>query len=147
MPRDVDPEVGEIPGVTLYNIDALEEVVDEHKAERRTEAKAAERIVEEEIASLVERFQYLSLRPLMAQLSDRCERIRKREIRRVRPKLPELTKPEWRRVSHMTKMIVRKILRQPMMRLNASAGTQEEAYYREAVRALFRLDTMGDETK
>jgi glutamyl-tRNA reductase len=147
VPRDVDPEVGEIPGVTLYNIDALEEVVDEHKAERRTEAKAAERIVEEEIESLVERFQYLSLRPLMAQLSDRCERIRKRELRRVRPKLPELTKPEWRRVSHMTRMIVRKILRQPMMRLNASAGTQEEAYYREAVRALFRLDTMGDETK
>ena len=38
----------------------------------------------------------------------------------------------------MTKMIVRKILRFPMMKLNASAGTGEEKFYAEAVRALFR---------
>ena len=48
VPRDVDPDVGDIKGITLYNIDALEAVVDEHKAERREEAKAAEVIVEEE---------------------------------------------------------------------------------------------------
>ena len=63
VPRDVDPEVSEIRGVTLYNIDALEAVVDEHRAERREEAKAADAIIEEEVASLEDRFRYLSLRP------------------------------------------------------------------------------------
>ncbi|MFC2302118.1 MAG: glutamyl-tRNA reductase, partial [Selenomonas artemidis] len=52
VPRDVDPDVTSIKGVELYNIDALEAVVDEHLSERQTEAVKAERIVREEVASL-----------------------------------------------------------------------------------------------
>jgi glutamyl-tRNA reductase len=144
VPRDVDPEVGEIKGVTLYNIDALEEVVDEHIEERRHEAKQAEKIVQEEVDSIMERFQYLSFRPLMARLSDRCERIRAREVKRASSKLPELTEEEWRQVEHMSRMIVRKILRMPMMKLNSAAGTENEQFYIDAMRALFKLDTIGE---
>ena len=144
VPRDVDPEVGDIKGVTLYNIDALEAVVDEHKEERRGEAKAAEKIVEEEVASILDRFQYLHLRPLMALLSDRCERIREREMKRWHHKIGTLDEEKWRHIDHMTKMIVRKILRTPMMKINASAGTEDEAFYIEAMRALFKLDTIGE---
>ncbi|MFC2768401.1 MAG: glutamyl-tRNA reductase [Mitsuokella sp.] len=144
VPRDVDPEVGEIKGVTLYNIDALEAVVDAHVEARRREAVEARRIVEEELAAIEARFQYLSLRPLMALLSERCERIRVREVRRARSKLPDLTKQERRQIEHMTRMIVRKILRMPMMKLNASAGTEQEAFYTHAMRALFKLDTIGE---
>ena len=144
VPRDVDPEVGEIKGVTLYNIDALESVVDAHVEARRREAVEARRIVEEELAAIEARFQYLSLRPLMALLSERCERIRVREVRRARSKLLDLTKQERRQIEHMTRMIVRKILRMPMMKLNASAGTEQEAFYTHAMRALFKLDTIGE---
>lgn len=146
VPRDVEPDVGEIPGVTLYNIDALESLVDDHLREREAEAKGAERIVEEEVHSIREKFQYLSFRPLMALLSDRAERIRCREVRRAASKLPDLTEGEWRQVHHMTRMIVRKLLRMPMMKLNASAGTEEEEFYINAMRALFKLDTIGETT-
>ena len=143
VPRDVDPEVSEIRGVTLYNIDALEAVVDEHKAERREEAADAETIVEEEVASIEERFRYLTLRPLMALLSDRCERIREREMKRWHSKIGDLDKARWRHIDHMTQMIVRKILRLPMMTLRKSAGTGREQFYIDAMRALFKLDTLG----
>ncbi len=144
VPRDVDPEVGEIKNVSLYNIDALEEVVDEHVQERREEAVSARKIVEEEVLSIEDKFQYLSFRPLMALLSERCERIRKREIKRASSKLPDLTKEEQRQIEHMTRMIVRKILRMPMMKLNASAGTPQEEFYIDAMRSLFKLDTIGE---
>lgn len=144
VPRDVDPEVGEIKNVSLYNIDALEEVVDEHVQERREEAVQAQKIVEEEVASIEDKFQYLSFRPLMALLSERCERIRQREIKRASSKLPDLTKEEKRQIEHMTRMIVRKILRMPMMKLNASAGTPQEEFYIDAMRSLFKLDTIGE---
>lgn len=144
VPRDVDPDVGEIRGVTLYNIDALEEVVDEHIQERQEEAVRAREIVEEEVVSIEDKFRYLSFRPLMALLSDRCERIRQREVKRAASKLPELTKEERRQVEHMSRMIVRKILRMPMMKLNASAGTPQEQFYIDAMRALFKLDTIGE---
>lgn len=144
VPRDVDPEVGEIKNVTLYNIDALEEVVDEHVQERREEAVEAKKIVEEEVLSIEEKFRYLSFRPLMALLSERCDRIRQREIKRASSKLPDLTEEQERQIDHMTRMIVRKILRMPMMKLNASAGTPQEEFYIDAMRSLFKLDTIGE---
>lgn len=146
VPRDVEPEVGEIKGVTLYNIDALESVVDDHVRERRAEATEASRIVEEEIRSIETKFQYLSFRPLMALLSDRAERIRCREVKRAASKLPDLTEAEWRQVNQMTRMIVRKLLRAPMMKLNASAGTEEQQFCVDAMRVLFKLDTIGEKS-
>ena len=144
VPRDVDPEVEEIKGVKLYNIDALEAVVDEHVEKRRHVARRAKKIVEEEIASLEDKFQYLSCRPLMALLSERCERIRCREVKRAASKLPDISKEEERAIEHMSKMIVRKILRTPMMKINASAGTEQEQFYIEAMLSLFKLDTIGE---
>ena len=130
--------------MTLYNIDALEEVVDEHIQERREEARQAAKIVDDEVESIEAKFQYLSFRPLMALLSDRCERIRQREVKRSSSKLPELNDDEWRQIDHMSRMIVRKILRMPMMKLNAAAGTAQEQFYIDAMRSLFKLDTIGE---
>ncbi len=144
VPRDVDPDVAGIKGIELYNIDALEAVVDEHMGERQVEAVKAQKIVAEEVTALQERFKYLSFQPLMALLSGRCERIRAREIKRVSAKLPDLSEEEGRQVEHMSRMIVRKILRIPMMKLRSSAGTKDEAFYIEAMRSLFKLDAMGE---
>ena len=117
--------------------------MDEHLKEREHEAVAAQIIVNEETTATVTKFQYLSFRPLMALLSERAERIREREVRRISGKLPDLTEDEWRQVNRMSKMIVRKILRTPMMRVNGAAGTKDGAFYAEAMQKLFRLDTVG----
>ncbi len=138
VPRDVDPEVGRIHGVTLYNIDDLEAVVESHVAARRLEAESARKIIEADVAAMMERFKSLKFRPLMADLSNRAEKIRERELKRISGKLTDLSEEERRAVEQMTRKIVRKLLRLPMMKLNASAGTQEENFYAEAVRALFR---------
>jgi len=137
VPRDVDPEVGKIKGVTLYNIDDLENVVESNKNLRREESKAAEKIVEEFVSATTERFKYLKFQPLMADLSKRAEKIRERELKRITNKISNLTEEDKKLVEQMTKMIVRKLLRLPMMKLNASAGTCKEKFYTEAVRALF----------
>ena len=137
VPRDVDPEVGKIKGVTLYNIDDLESVVESHIQARMEEAKLAEKIVEEFVAATMERFKYLKFQPLMAELSNRAEKIREREVKRISSKVPNISDEEKKVVEQMTKKIVRKLLRLPMMKLNASAGTGEEKFYTDAVRALF----------
>ena len=138
VPRDVDPEVAKIKGVTLYNIDDLESVVELHKKARLDEAKDAEKIIDEFVSATMTRFKYLNFQPLMADLSDRAEKIRSRELKRISGKLSNLNDEDKKVVEQMTKMIVRKLLRLPMMKLNASAGTGEEKFYTDAVRALFR---------
>ncbi len=140
VPRDVDPEVGKIPGVNLCNIDDLETVVDLHKQARREEAESAKKIVAEEVEAVVERFKYLKFRPIMADLSDRAEKIREREVRRFSGKMHDLTDEDKKVIDNMTKMIVRKLLRLPMMKLNSSAGTREADFYAGAMRALFTED-------
>ncbi|MBR2216597.1 MAG: glutamyl-tRNA reductase [Selenomonadaceae bacterium] len=137
VPRDVEPEVAQIRGVTLYNIDALEAVVEGNVADRKREAAKAATIVTEEVAALTKKFRYLTFRPLMAQLSDKAERIRQREIRRAAAKLPTLKDSEAKALDQLTKMIVRKLLRVPMMKLNAAAGTSQEDFYKAAMEALF----------
>ena len=143
VPRDVEPEVGQIEGVTLYNIDDLEAVVDEHVKQRREEAQQARAIIDEATAELVERFKYMPFQPLMATLSERAEELRQREVRRASSKLTALTVEEQRVIDNMTKMIVRKLLRLPMMNLNLSAGTPNEKFYADAVKGLFNLDAGG----
>ena len=140
VPRDVDPEVGKIDGITLYNIDDLEAVVDEHFKQRREEAELAKTIISDETAALVERYKYLPCQPLMASLSERAEEVRLREVKRASSKLTALSTEDRRVIDNMTKMIVRKLLRLPMMNLNYSAGTPNEKFYADAVKGLFNLD-------
>ena len=144
VPRDVDPDVASIKGVELYNIDDLEAVVDENIKEREREAERAQIIIDEEVASLLEKFRYLSFRPVMALLSDKAERIRCREVKRAMTKLPDITAEERKAMEHMTKMIVRKLLREPMVKINSAAGTEHEQFYIDAMRNLFKLDTLRE---
>ena len=137
VPRDVDPEVGKIKGVTLYNIDDLESVVEKNLQARQREAQLAKKIVAEDVAALMERFKYLNFQPLMANLSERAEQMRLRELKKFSSKLPNLTSDEQKILDQMTRRIVRKLLRMPMMKLNASAGTDAENFYTQAVKALY----------
>ena len=108
VPRDVDPEVGKIKGVTLYNIDDLESVVEKNLQARRQEALLAKKIVAEDAAAVMERFKYLNFQPLMANLSERAEQMRQRELKKILSKLPNLTSDEQKILEQMTRRIVRR---------------------------------------
>lgn len=144
VPRDVDPDVAEIKGVELYNIDDLEAVVEDNIKEREYEAFQAQKIIDEEVTSILERFQYLSCQPIMARLSNKAERIRRREVKRAMTKLPNINESEYRAIRHMSQMIVRKLLREPMTILNKSAGTADEKYYIDAITKLFKLEVLKE---
>ncbi len=144
VPRDVEPEVGEIPNVNLYNIDDLEAVVESNLQLRQQEAEEAEKIIEEAMDDMIERFRYLEYRPVMALLSDKAERIRRREVKRAMAKLGGLSIDERRAVKHLSKMIVRKLLRDPMICLNEAALEGREDTLIDAISELFKLDTTGE---
>jgi glutamyl-tRNA reductase len=145
VPRDVEPEVAAIAGANLYNIDDLEAVAESNMRAREQEAKAAEKIIDEELAELVVKFRYLSFRPTLARLRDKAERIRQRELKRALAKLPEATAEERKVMENLTKMLVRKFLRDPILRINEAAGTDKESYFLDAARVLFKLDELGEE--
>ena len=152
VPRDVDPLVGDIEGVTLYNIDDLEGVVDMNKNFRSSEAKVAEAIIDEEITALKERLRYLTMRPVMVQLHEKMNFLRQKVLKRAFAKLPNLTDKERRIIDIMTQRLEHKFLREPMTAMNSAAGTADEERYRDMICELFLLndsgeDYIGDENK
>ena len=144
VPRDVEPEVGEIHGVTLYNIDDLEAVVATNIKLRKKEALAAEKIIDAERAELVEKFRYLSYQPVLANLRDKAEQMRLREVKRALAKLPDISPEERKIMENMSKMIVRKLMRDPMISMNEVTGTSKENFYVDAICGLFKLDPIEE---
>ena len=144
VPRDVDPAVGDLPGISLFNIDDLESVVDDNLQHRQQEAVAAEAIVLEETAALLDRYQYLSMQPVMSQLSEKAEQIRRIELKRAFRKLKGLSEDDVRIVENMTKMLVRKLLREPMSSVHDAVGTAHEQELKGAMQNLFQLEDIGE---
>lgn len=146
VPRDVEPEVAAIAGVSLYNIDNLNAVVDSNKRERQREARKAERILEKEAGELIARFRYLSYQPVLSRIKDKAEAIRLRELKRALAKLPDI-RPEDRKVlENMSRMLVRKLLRDPVLCTNEAAARGEEDFCVEALTRLFKLNELGEST-
>ena len=140
VPRDIDPEVAQIDGIYLFNIDALESVVEENKHQREEEAKRAEPIIHDAIEELLDKLSYLSVRPMMALLTEKADHIRRRELHRALVKLPDASEHERRIIDAMSRMIVRKMLRDPMIRFGEIAGKEEEGLYWDLFRDMFNLE-------
>ena len=68
VPRDVEPEAGELDGIYLFDIDDLQKQASEHRAEREEEAAEAEAVVEEELGRFVKRWRSRQLGPMVSAL-------------------------------------------------------------------------------
>lgn len=145
VPRDVDPRLGEMEGITLYNIDDLENVVDINKNLRSSEALLAGDIIEEEIEALKDRLRYYTVRPVMVRLHDKMNFLRQHVLKKTLIKLPNLTEEERRIIEQMTKRLEHKFLREPMIAMNSVAGTLQEEEYKRWISELFLLSAEGEE--
>ena len=136
VPRDVDPAVGEIENVRLFDIDHLQALVTENKSARRQEVAKAEHIVDEGLEKFTDWVRARSVVPTVASLQARAEAVRTREVERTLKGTDDLTPAQRRRVEAMSKAIVKKMLHDPIARLKGADGER----YAAAVRELFDLD-------
>jgi glutamyl-tRNA reductase len=87
VPRDVDPRVGQMENVFLYDVDDLQKVAEENLSVRRREADLAERIVEREVADFEAWRRQQNLKPLIVGLRAHVRTILAAELERTLPKL------------------------------------------------------------
>ena len=137
VPRDVDPGAGRVPGVTLLDMDDLEQFTEHSLHERRREVSKVQAIITGEL----ERFQAdraaREVAPLVTALRTRAEEIRVAELERFRAKLSELDPEARRAVEAMSEGLVNKLLHEPTVRLKEAAGTARGELYADALGALF----------
>ncbi|MEI8337019.1 MAG: glutamyl-tRNA reductase [Actinomycetes bacterium] len=146
VPRDVDPGVGLITGVALFDMDSLKAFTDASLYERRREVPKVQGILMEEL----ERFQLdrtmRTVVPLITALRERGEEVRNNELARSSSRLAGLSDEERATVEALTKSIVSKLLHEPTLRLKESAGSARGELLADATAALFDIEEPGDES-
>jgi glutamyl-tRNA reductase len=139
VPRDVEPEAGEIEQVFLYNVDDLQATVRENLARRASEVERAEAIVAEEVKKFAAWFRSRGAIPTVVALRQRFEAIRRAELERLEFKLAAMPAEARARVDEITHLIIEKLLLTPTEQLKAIGDADTIAAYTEALTRLFSL--------
>jgi glutamyl-tRNA reductase len=139
VPRDVDPRVGSMDNVFVYDVDDLHQVAEENLAVRTREAAQAEHIVEEELDAFLSWRRSLELAPTIVALRKRFGQIADEELQRALPRLEGLSQSDRATLEAMGRSLVNKLLHQPMTQLKAGAGEPDGPLLIDAVRRLFAI--------
>ena len=139
MPRDIDPAVAELDGVTLLDLDDLRAFVEAGLDERRKEVTRVRAIVADEVARYLETAAERQVAPTIAALRDQAEQLRVGELERYRSRLEGLDPRQREAVEAVTHGILGKLLHSPTVRLKEASGTARAERLADALRELFDL--------
>jgi len=138
VPRDVDPAVGRLNSVFLYDIDDFTHISERNRKQRETEIQKAMEIIESEVKRFASRWQTMEVKPLISSLVGKAEAIRRAQLKMTLKKLRRLSTEEQQSLEAMTEAIVQKILHDPIQRLKKDAHGRDD--YIRLVTELFQLD-------
>ncbi|MBI3893457.1 MAG: glutamyl-tRNA reductase [Candidatus Wallbacteria bacterium] len=144
VPRDIDPEVGNVSNVYLYNIDDLQSVVDRNLGEREQAARQARRIVQEGKTEFLEWLQSLQVVPVIEGLMARAEQIAEDELSRAMARLTSLSEHDRNIVRAALRGTTNKLLHLPLKNLKKLSQESNAAQALELVRDLFELRPGGE---
>lgn len=139
MPRDIDPAVADLPGVTLLDLLDVRTFVDARLDERRKEVTTVRAIVAGEVERFMAEVTAREVAPTVTALRDAAERVRGAELLRHRGRLDELDPAQRQAVEAITKSIIAKFLHEPTVRLKDAAGSARGERLAAALRELFDL--------
>jgi glutamyl-tRNA reductase len=138
LPHDVDPAVGELPGVSLFNLARLAEQVD--RDEGADDVAAVRQIVTEEITAFLAARRSAVVTPTVVALRTMATGIVDTEMQRLSSRLPDLDPATRAEVEHAVRRVADKLLHQPTVRVRQLANESGAVSYAAALAELFSLD-------
>jgi len=140
FPRDVEPAVGELSHVYLYNLDDLQSVVLNTRSQRQDAFLSARQIVLRQVEEYALWHRQRELGPTIQRLYERYHALAQDELNRTLNKLPNISAAERSHLDELARRIVNKLLHDPIHTLrNADAGHGPNIQYVHALEKLFQL--------
>lgn len=140
LPRDVDPAVGELDNVFLYNLDDLQAVVSSNIERRRAQVPTAEDLIANEAVRYWDWLAGLAAVPVLTEMRSQMEAVRARELTEALRRLPNLAAADRAVVEELSRSLMNKFLHEPTVRLRAAAANGRGLGVVDAVRYLFGLE-------
>ena len=139
VPRNVDPAVGKLPGVQLYDMDDLQIELEGSLTERQAEIPLVENIIAAETSAFEVWLKEREALPVIRALRRKAEAIRRQELERTLRHIPDIDPATREHIQHLSKSLVNKLLHIPTTRLRSEAGNGRADQFTAALRELFDL--------
>jgi glutamyl-tRNA reductase len=140
VPRDIEPECREVSGVSLHDIDDVQQIVERNANGRESEARRAEPILAAEQDRFERWLASLEVLPTVASLRERADEIVRRVLAENDGRWESLSEEDRERLTAMARAVASRLLHEPTVRMKRSAGSDDAYLYVSALRELFGLD-------
>ncbi|WP_117170465.1 glutamyl-tRNA reductase [Paraliobacillus sediminis] len=125
LPRDIDPAIATLEGISLNDIDDLQGVVDQNNYSRQLASEQIEMMVEKEIVEFNDWVKTLGVVPIISSLREHALSIQADTMKSIERKIPGLTERERKVISKHTKSIINQLLKQPILQAKELSGGPE----------------------
>jgi len=139
VPRDIDHDCAELPGVTVIDIDGLQAQVARHISVRKVEARGAEGIVEEEIQSFAGWLGTLEVLPTVSALRARGDQVVDQLLAENEGRWESLSERDRKRVEALARAVANRLLHEPTLHVKGLDAGHRHARL-QILRELFGLD-------
>jgi glutamyl-tRNA reductase len=140
VPRDIEPACRELAGVSLHDLDDVQQIAERNASGREAEARRAEPILAAELDRFERWHAALEVVPTIGALRERADEVVRRVLAENEGRWESLSEADRERLAVMAKAIASRLLHEPTLRMKRSAGGDEAYLYVSALRELFGLD-------
>jgi len=137
VPRDIEPEVGELEDVYLYCVDDLHEIIDENLQSRREAALQAEEIIDSQLENFLAWLRTQDAVPVIRDIRERAERESEHLLCKAKKQLKQGVDAQ-HVITELTRSLTNKLLHEPSRQLRQS-GFNTDNNLIEAARKLFNI--------
>ena len=139
VPRNVDPAVGKVPNVFVFDIDDLESVITSNIREREREAERAELIVQSEVMQFQQSLRAMDIGPTIGALREKLQQVARAEMERQRRRLGSLTPEQEAAIEALLMSTVNKISHPVLNQMRRSYELSDSETV-QALRDIFGLE-------
>ncbi|MER2169804.1 glutamyl-tRNA reductase [Paenisporosarcina quisquiliarum] len=140
VPRDLDPRIGDLPNVFLYDIDDLQGIVEANLAERERAAQQINQMIETEIEQFNDWVTTLGVVPIIAALRQKANTIQAETMASIENKMPNLTDRERKILSKHTKSIVNQLLKEPILQAKELSVAKDPSAQLQLFQQIFGIE-------
>jgi glutamyl-tRNA reductase len=140
VPRDIEPECREVEGVSLYDVDEVQQIVERNASGREAEARRAAGILDSELLSFERWLGSQEVMPTVAALRERADAIVAQALAENATRWESLSPTDRERLESMARAIANRLLHEPTVRIKGIADREDAYLHVSALRELFGLD-------
>ena len=140
VPRDLDPRIGDLPNVFLYDIDDLQGIVEANLAERERAAEQINKMIETEIVQFNDWVTTLGVVPIITALREKANKIQTETMASIENKMPGLTERERKILNKHTKSIINQLLKDPILQVKELSNAPQSTEQLQLFQQIFGIE-------